>query len=123
MAKRVGPGSADPASPKPPKERGVVDLADARVRLGSRSRRSNESLMAELDEIRLLLDQGLSTEAKTRLSAITSTGKLQASILARARGLLSIALEMHGHHREALAAVAMYETPESREKLDDETVS
>jgi hydrogenase-4 transcriptional activator len=100
-----------------------VDLADARVRLRSRSKRSTESLAAELDEIRLLLDQGLSTEAKTRLTAIISTGRTPNSILAQARCALSSALEMHGHYREALAAVAMYESPESREKLDDETIS
>jgi transcriptional regulator with GAF, ATPase, and Fis domain/tetratricopeptide (TPR) repeat protein len=79
--------------------------------------------MAELDEIRSLLDQGLSTEAKSRLTAIISTGRNYPTILALARCALSTALEMHGHYRESLAAVAMYESPESREKFDEQTVS
>ena len=57
-------------SKTPLTERGVVDLADARVRIRSRAKPTTESLMHELDEIRSLLDQGLSTEAKDRLALI-----------------------------------------------------
>ena len=44
-------------------------------------------------------------------------------VLALARCALSTALEQQGHYRDSLAAVAMYESPESRAKLDDQTVS
>jgi tetratricopeptide (TPR) repeat protein len=43
--------------------------------------------------------------------------------LALARCALSITLEQQGHYRDSLAAVSMYETPESRTKLDNETTS
>jgi len=66
MDKRVGHGPLG-RDQKPPTERGVVDLADARVRIRSR-KPTNESLTSELDEIRSLLDQGLSTEAKAQLA-------------------------------------------------------
>jgi tetratricopeptide (TPR) repeat protein len=101
----------------------VVDLADARVRIRSRPKPSNESLLRELDEIRSLLDQGLSTEAKQRLSTLISNARNFPSVLALARCALSTALEQQGHYRDSLAAVAMYESPESRAKLDAQTVS
>lgn len=122
MDKRVGSGPQKPDL-KTSNERGVVDLADARVRLRTRTRPSNESLMGELDEIRSLLDQGLSTEAKDRLSLLISNARNHPSVLALARCVLSTALEQQGHYRDSLAAVAMYEAPESRAKLDEQTVS
>jgi hydrogenase-4 transcriptional activator len=121
MAKRVGSGSSDPKTEETSSPRGVVDLADARVRLRSKHP-SEASLVEELDEIRSLLDQGLSTEARTRLtSLITAAGK-SPTILALARCSLANALEMQGHYRESLASVAMYETPESRVGLDERAV-
>jgi hydrogenase-4 transcriptional activator len=122
MPKRVGPGSSDPTA-KTSSERGVVDLADARVRLHSRARLSNEALLKELDEIRSVLDQGLSTEARTRLTAIISSGRNHPMILALARCALSTALEMQGQYGESLAEVAIYESPESRAKFDEQTSS
>src|SRR6266699_70756 len=123
MTKRVdsGPEGAEQASGG----RSVVDLADARVRLKSRSRSgvSNESLTLELENIRTLLDQGLSIEARSRLAALIAAARQNPSILALARCALSIALEMQGHYRESLAAVAMYESPESRAKLSEEADS
>src|SRR5260370_28391231 len=113
MDKRAGHGSKGPDPEKTPSERGVVDLADARVRLRSRARPSNESLTRELDEIRSLLDQGLSTEAKDRLISVISSARNHPSILALARFALSTALEIQGHYRDSLAAVSMYEAPES----------
>ena len=101
---------------------GVVDLADARVRIRSR-KPTTESLTRELDEVRSLLDQGLSTEAKDRLALLISNARSNPSILALARCALSTALEQQGHYRDSLAAVSMYEAPESRGKLDDQTVS
>jgi tetratricopeptide (TPR) repeat protein len=101
----------------------VVDLADARVRIRSRPKPSNESLLRELDEIRSLLDQGLSTEAKQRLATLISNARNFPSVLALARCALSTALEQQGHYRDSLAAVSMYESPESRAKLDAQTIS
>ena len=122
MDKRVGHGPYG-RDQKPPTERGVVDLADARVKIRSRAKPTHESLMKDLDEVRSLLDQGLSTEAKDRLALLINNARHNPSILALARCALSTALEQQGHYRDSLAAVAMYESPESREKLDDQTVS
>jgi len=122
MDKRVGTG-LEGHDQKISADSGVVDLADARVRLRSRPRPSPESLMGELDEVRSLLDQGLSTEAKERLTSLISNARNHPSVLAMARCALSVALEQQGHYRDSLAAVAMYEVPESRAKLDDLTVS
>src|SRR5690349_3627112 len=122
MDKRVGHGPLG-RDQKPPTERGVVDLADARVRIRSRTKPTHESLMRELDEIRSLLDQGLSTEAKDRLAILINNSRHDQSILALARCALSTTLEQQGHYRDSLAAVAMYEDSESRAKLDDQTVS
>jgi len=123
MDKRVGHGLYGRDHQKPPTERGVVDLADARVRIRSRGKPTLESLTKDLDEVRSLLDQGLSTEAKDRLSLLINNARHNASILALARCALSTALEQLGHYRDSLAAVSMYESPESRAKLDDQTVS
>ena len=68
MDKRVGHGLPSRDHQKPPLERGVVDLADARVRIRSRAKPTTESLTRELDEVHSLLDQGLCTEAKDRLA-------------------------------------------------------
>ena len=122
MDKRVGHGLPGRDQQKPLTERGVVDLADARVRIRSR-KPTLESLTRELDEVRSLLDQGLSIEAKDRLALLISNARNNPSILALARCALSTTLEQQGHFRDSLAAVAMYETPESRGKLDDQTVS
>jgi len=123
MDKRVGHGPYGRDYQKPPTERGVVDLADARVRIRSRGKPSIESLTKDLDEVRSLLDQGLSTEAKDRLSLLINNARHSHSILALARCALSTALEQQGHYRDSLAAVSMYESPESRVKLDEQTVS
>jgi tetratricopeptide (TPR) repeat protein len=123
MDKRVGHGLPGRDQQKPLDERGVVDLADARVRIRSRAKPTHESLTRELDEVRSLLDQGLSTEAKDRLALLISNARHDASILALARCALSTALEQQGHYRDSLAAVSMYEAPESRTKLNDQTVS
>src|SRR6201988_272108 len=123
MDKRVGHGAMARDQQKPPTERGVVDLADARVRIRSRAKPTQESLTQELDEVRSLLDQGLSTEAKDRLALLISNARHNPPILALARCALSTALEQQGHYRDSLAAVAMYESPESRAKLDDQTIS
>jgi DNA-binding NtrC family response regulator/tetratricopeptide (TPR) repeat protein len=99
----------------------VVDLADARVRLRSGpGQPSNQNLLAELDEVRSLLDQGLSAEAKSRIASLIAAARNNPSVLALARCALSSALEMQGQYRDSLAAVAMYESSESRAKLDQQ---
>src|SRR5215510_697231 len=123
MDKRVGHGPLRRDQEKPPTERGVVDLADARVRIRSRAKPTTESLMHELDEIRSLLDQGLPTEAKDRLALLISNARNNPTVLALARCALSTALEQQGHYRDSLAAVSMYESPETRPKLDEQTLS
>jgi hydrogenase-4 transcriptional activator len=97
----------------------VVDLEHARVRLRSPNTRSSpESLVSELDSVRELLDQGLSTEARSRLNLILSAARSHPELLAQARCYLSMALEMQGHFRESLDAVSMYADSEMRAKLD-----
>src|ERR1044072_858258 len=123
MDKRVGHDFLGRDQQQPPTERGVVDLADARVRIRSRAKPTTESLTRDLDEVRSLLDQGLSTEAKDRLTLLISNARYNPIILALSRCALSTALEQQGHYRDSLAAVAMYEDPESRTKLDDQTIS
>ncbi len=96
----------------------VVDLAHARVRLRSRAGKPTpEFLAGELEAINLLLDQGHSVEARSRLTSLISGATNNPVTLAMARLALSLAMEMHGERRESLQAVAMYELPEARAKL------
>src|SRR6266850_4446847 len=122
MAKNAGFGAGSPSPEESSSGKGVVDLADARVRLGARSRPSNQNLLEELNQVRSLLDQGLSAEAKSRIALLISAAKNNPSILALARCALSSALEMQGLFRDSLAAVAMYEAVDSRAKLDEQVI-
>src|SRR5215510_7130003 len=123
MAKRVDSGPEGSGSEQSASAKSVVDLADARVRLRTRpGQPPNEALAADLDEISSLLDQGLSAEARTRLTSLINAARKQPRLLALGRCALSLALEMQGHYRESLAAVSMYEAPESRTELDEKTV-
>jgi hydrogenase-4 transcriptional activator len=107
--------SKDKHTPKSP----VVDLEHARTRLRSLGdKASPESLATELDAVRELLDQGLSSEARTRLNVILSAARSHPASLAEARCFLSIALEMQGHFHESLDALLMYEDPGMRAKFD-----
>jgi hydrogenase-4 transcriptional activator len=108
------------------KERGVVDLENERVRLSARARaaaNASNTFAPELEEITLLLDQGRSNEVKIRLTPILSNSRNNPSAIARARCLLSAALEMDGMYKESLDAVLLYEAPETRTRLDPETES
>ena len=97
----------------------VVDLAHARVRLRSRGAKvSPESRTRELEAVSALLDQGLSSEARSRLGPLLVVTRNDPTILAQARCALSTVLEMQGHYRESLEAVAVYEAAEARAKLD-----
>lgn len=98
---------------------GVVDLEHARARLSSRGGKSSpESLAGDLEVVRGLLDQGLTKEARSRLNSLLAQTRNHPALLAQARCALSVALEMQGEYRDSLDAVAMYEDPESRAKLD-----
>jgi hypothetical protein len=89
----------------------VVDLARARVKLRSRATKAAPVAdTKELSEINLLLDQGHSVEARTRLASLISAARNDPTLLAGARLALSLALEMHGEYQESLKAIAMYES-------------
>ena len=122
MTKNAGSKAGAPPPNEPSSGKGVVDLADARVRLNSRARPTDQNLLTELDEVRSLLDQGLSAEAKSRIALLIAAAKHNPSVLALARCALSGALEMQSQFRDSLAAVAMYEALESRAKLDEQAV-
>ena len=97
----------------------VIDLEHARVRLRSHAgKASPESLARDLDTVRGLLDQGLTIEARARLNSLLAEARNHPQVLAQARCSLSIALEMQGHYRESLDAIAMYEDPEACAKFD-----
>ena len=97
----------------------VVDIERARVRLRSRAgKASPESLARDLETVRGLLDQGLTIEARSRLNSVLTEARNHPAALAEARCALSTALEMQGHYRESLDAIAMYEDPEARAKFD-----
>jgi len=96
----------------------VVDLEKARAQLRSRGQASSETLQPEIETIRDLLDRGLTAEARSRLTSVLARAAHQPSVLAAARCVLSIAFEMQGEYRDSLDAVAMYEAPESRTKLE-----
>ena len=89
----------------------VVDLARARVKLRSRNvNASSEAHTKELAAINLLLDQGHTVEARSRLATLISECRDDPATLAGARLALSIALEMHGDYQKSLDSIAMYET-------------
>jgi transcriptional regulator with PAS, ATPase and Fis domain/tetratricopeptide (TPR) repeat protein len=102
----------------------VGQVADARRGARPRSSASQEPLKKELEDARLLLDQGLTSEVQQRLNSIIKTpARHDSSLLAQARGMLSASLEMQGHYRESLEAVLMYEQPEARARLDAEATA
>jgi hydrogenase-4 transcriptional activator len=82
---------------------------------------ADNSPAGRLEAARLLLDQGRSREAVSGLSALIKSARGDARLLARARVALAEALQMEGRSGEGLAAVAVYEQPEARERLDPET--
>ena len=100
---------------------GAISLAN--VRPGSRASASRDSPAGRLEEVRLLLDQGLSSEVQSRITSLLRTARADTSLTAKARCALSVSLEMQGRYRESLEAVSMYETPESRAGLDAEAAS
>lgn len=82
----------------------------------------NASLAEEVQAARELLDQGLLSNAETRLRAVIKTPRGgDPSLLAEARCVLSTTLEMQSRYRESLETVAMYESPQSRTQLAADT--
>src|SRR3989442_844826 len=96
----------------------VVSLDHARSRLRSRAAEVPTSLARNLEDICDLLDKGLTNQARSRLATLLTQARNQPVLLAQARCALSTALNMVGKFRDSLAAVAMYEAPEARAKLD-----
>src|SRR5688500_20249568 len=108
MAKVPGSGEG-PVSDQSQGGKGVVDLAVARVRLRSgQGQPSAQEQLQELDEIRSLLDQGLSAEAKTRLASLISTANKKSSIFAPPSRSVAGAPRMQGEVCRSVGAVARY---------------
>ena len=103
--------------------RSIADPARRQARPRANSSTAREPLKREIEEARLLLDQGLTTEVQQRLTSIIKAARHDASLLAQARSMLSASLEMQGHYRESLEAVLMYESAEARAGLDAEATA
>jgi tetratricopeptide (TPR) repeat protein len=77
---------------------------------------------ADLTEIQDLLDQGLSSKAESKLRVVIKSARDE-SLKAKARCALSKSLEMKGRYRESLEVLAIYESAESRKRLNPEALS
>ncbi|MCA1593273.1 MAG: sigma 54-interacting transcriptional regulator, partial [Acidobacteria bacterium] len=126
MSTRFPKGSAEPVSDRTARPTsGVVNISDARRagagRVGAAS--SSEELYKELEETRELLDRGLPSAAETRLRQLINNARRDPRLLALARRILSMTLEVKGRYDESLAVVQMYEAPDARGQLDAETFS
>ncbi len=95
----------------------LVDLANARLKLQSRKGNAPASLNRELEEINLLLDKGLSVEARARLNNLISAARNHPVVLAGARLALSCAFEMNGDYPMSLQTIAMYEADDATDRL------
>jgi transcriptional regulator with GAF, ATPase, and Fis domain/tetratricopeptide (TPR) repeat protein len=84
---------------------------------------SRESLENEIEAVRSLLDQGLSSEAERRSRSLIKMARRDASILAKAHCLHSVALETKGRYRESLEVIKIYESAESHASLDAEALA
>jgi DNA-binding NtrC family response regulator/tetratricopeptide (TPR) repeat protein len=91
--------------------------AAARAR-AARAEAARLALEGELEEARVLLDQGLSSEVVKRAGTIARSARSDESLLAKARCLTAAALEMQGRYGESLDAVRAYEAAHARERLD-----
>ena len=100
----------------------VSSFATARENLRARSGSlpTREELEEEFSNIRLMLDQGLSSAAETKLQQLIRNARNEPNILARARVAMSIALEMQGRKHESLEVLLPYESAEARAGLDEE---
>ncbi len=100
----------------------VINLSDARMRVGRRaSPAALASLAEQLEQVRERLDWGQAGGAEAQARQLIKATRYDERVLARARTVLAAALEMQGRHRESLDAVQMYEEPKARAALDAET--
>jgi tetratricopeptide (TPR) repeat protein len=81
----------------------------------------DRSLAAQLEAVRLLLDQGRSSEAESKLRALIKAARHDVLLLSRARAALSEAQMMEGRFTDALASIQMYESADVRRPLDAAT--
>jgi hydrogenase-4 transcriptional activator len=104
---------------------GTSGFASARARVRPRPQvgAPRDALMSELDALQVLVDQGLPTEAESRLTSLIAAARKDPEMLARARCALSAALETQGRYHESLEAVRMYEAMDLCLKLDTESIS
>jgi DNA-binding NtrC family response regulator/tetratricopeptide (TPR) repeat protein len=120
MTSRLQKGDAEPGErPAKAAPSSVVHIGDARR--GAALRPRPASLDQQLEETRELLDRGLPSAAEARLRQIIAAARRDPAVLARARRLLSVTLEIKGRYGDSLEAVRMYEPAESRGALDAET--
>jgi DNA-binding NtrC family response regulator/tetratricopeptide (TPR) repeat protein len=101
----------------------VVSLGDARRAVTGRGVAATIPLEQQLEETREFLDRGLPSAAEPHLRQIISLAKRDRAVLARARLMLSSALEMRGRYGDALEAVQMYESADASDTLDAETLA
>ncbi|HKP73192.1 MAG TPA: sigma 54-interacting transcriptional regulator, partial [Pyrinomonadaceae bacterium] len=99
---------------------GVVSLSEARRRSRQRVEASHESLAADLEAARELLDRGQAGQAESRLQQLIRTSRADDETLARACCMLASAFEMQGRYRESLEVVQAYEDPRARVGLPAE---
>ncbi|MGB7925616.1 MAG: sigma 54-interacting transcriptional regulator [Pyrinomonadaceae bacterium] len=127
MAEETRTGDENPNAEQRGSGAQITPVADGRSRpprsRSNSSSASREPLKREIEEVRLLLDQGLTTEVQSRLTSIIKAARHDASLLAQARSMLSASLEMQGHYRESLDTVLMYEAIDARAGLDAEANS
>ena len=109
-------GSQKPLSQFPA---AAVASGPAQIKESSQFRSQPENT----EEVRSLLDQGLSSEAERSSRALIKTARRNPSLLARAHCYLSVALEMQGRYLESLEAVKTYQQPESIKDLDAESIA
>ncbi|MFN2510592.1 MAG: sigma 54-interacting transcriptional regulator [Pyrinomonadaceae bacterium] len=83
---------------------------------------SSQALLgSQLESARLLLDRGLSREAEAQLTHLIKSAHNDERLLAEARCALSEALAMEGRSNDSLAVIQLYEQPDARRQLDQET--
>ena len=75
----------------------------------------------ELEEIRMLIERGLSSVAQTRLNAFINQNRRSGELLARANCLLSESLELQGKHQDSFETLRRYESANALAALEFET--
>ena len=81
------------------------------------------SLPKQLDEVRRLLDEGLSSQAERQGRQLISAARREPEILAKAHCSVSVALEMQGRYVDSLEIIKIYEPSDSTKELSTETAA